>query len=258
MYLQPDRALFLAENVQLVLKVNVAGNTLQHEYEIARKAASIGVPTPTILGFAAGRPAVLVMKQVIGHPLSSHQIYAAKEAGRYLQRFHTIGAHPPFVGGQQHWDDFILWWIRDELEKIERFEVFDHMQLIELQEIFDRLKSLLAQRPVVLLHGDLQTDHILVDSQTEKVLAFLDFADAQPGDPLLDIAVLTLWDKGLTDSFLEGYIGIENNEETKQLLPLYRLLRHLAEIPWLLDRGFKKNAERNITAIRRFLESYLS
>ncbi len=52
------------------------------------------------------------------------------------------------------------------------------MQLIELQEIFDRLKSLLAQRPVVLLHGDLQTDHILVDSQTEKVLAFLDFADA--------------------------------------------------------------------------------
>ena len=124
------------------------------------------------------------------------------------------------------------------------------MQLIELQEIFDRLKSLLAQRPVVLLHGDLQTDHILVDAQTEKVLAFLDFADAQPGDPLLDIAVLTLWDKGLTDLFLEGYIGIENNEETRQLLSLYRLLRHLAEIPWLLERGFKEYAERDIIAVR--------
>src|SRR6266704_3398534 len=113
------------------------------------------------------------------------------------------------------------------------------MQLIELQEIFDRLKSLLAQRPVVLLHGDLQTAHILVDPQTEKVLAFLDFADAQPGDPLLDIAVLTLWDPGLTDFLLEGYSGMANTEETKQLLSLYRLLRHLAEIPWLLERRFK-------------------
>jgi aminoglycoside phosphotransferase (APT) family kinase protein len=102
----------------------------------------------------------------------------------------------------------------------------------------------------VLLHGDLQTAHILVDPQTEHVLAFLDFADAQAGDPLLDIAVVTLWDHGLTDFLLEGYSGIVGNEETQQLLSLYRLLRHLAEIPWLLERGFKALAERNITALR--------
>lgn len=54
----------------------------------------------------------------------------------------------------------------------------------------------------MLLHGDLHTDHILIESQTEKVLAFLDFADAQPGDPLWDIAVVTLWDNGLTDLHL--------------------------------------------------------
>ena len=78
---------------------------------------------------------------------------------------------------------------------------------------------------------------------------FLDFADAQPGDPLLDIAVLTLWDQKLTDFFLEGYSGIKNNEETQQLLSLYRLVRHLAEIPWLLEREFKELAARNIMAI---------
>ncbi len=256
LYLQPDRAVFLAEYLQVVLKVYVAGNVLRHEYEIAQKATSIGVPTPTMLGFEAGQPAVFAMKQVIGHPLSSHQMYAAQEAGTYLLRFHTLGAQPPFAGGQQHWDDFILWWVHDELEKVKRFEVFDHMQLIELQGIFDRLKSLLAQRPVVLLHGDLQSDHILVDSQTEKVLAFLDFADAQPGDPLWDIAVVTLWDIRLTDLLLAGYNSIEKNEETKQLLSLYRLLRHLTEIPWLLDRGFKKIAERNITALKDSLRAF--
>ena len=256
LYLQPDRTLFLAENLQVVLKVYMAGNTLRHEYEIAQIAESIGVPIPNMIGFDSGQPAVLGMKQVIGHPLSSHYKSAAKEAGTYLQRFHTIGAHPPFAGGQKRWDDFISWCVTDEMEKVKRFEVFDHLQIIELQAYFDHLKPLLVQRPIVLLHGDLQTEHILVDSQTEKVLAFLDFADAQPGDPLWDIAVLTLWDHELTDLLLEAYSSIKNNEETKKLLSVYRLLRHLAEIRWLLDRGFKTFAERNITSIKDSLSAF--
>src|SRR6266567_1860738 len=238
LYLQPDRALFLAEKLGIVLKVYMAGKTLQREYAIAQKAESIGVPIPKIIGFEAGQPAVLAMKQIIGHPLSSRNTFAAKEAGRYLQRFHDIGAHPPFSGGQQHWDAFISWWANHEIEKVKRLDVLDHLQ------------PLLVQRLIVLLHGDLQAEHILVDSQTEKVLAFLDFADAQPGDPLMDIAVVTLWDYGLADLLLDGYSSIENNEETRQLLSLYRLLRHLAEIPWLLERGFKESAERDIIAVQ--------
>lgn len=250
LYLQPDRALFLAENLHIILKVYRAGRALQREYDIAQKASAIGVPIPKMLGFEAGPPAVLAMQQVIGRPLSSRIPFAAKEAGRYLQRFHMIGAHPPFSGGQQQWDAFISWWVQEEIEKVKRLAVLDLLQLSELQEQFDHMQPLLAQRPIVLLHGDLQAAHILVDPQTEHVLAFLDFADAQPGDPLLDIAVLTLWDHGLTGFLLEGYSGIANTEETQQLLSLYRLLRHLAEIPWLLERDFKALAERNITALQ--------
>ena len=250
LYLQPDRALFLAENRRIILKVYMAGTALQREYATAQKAASMGVPIPKMLGLEAGSPTVLAMEQVLGHPLSSRTPFAAKEAGRYLQRLHSLEAHPPFSGGQQQWDAFISWWVQEEVEKVKRLEVLDPFQMSKLQEQFDHLQPLLAQRPIVLLHGDLQTAHILVDPQTEQVLAFLDFADAQPGDPLLDIAVLTLWEHGLTDFLLEGYSGIAHNEETQQVLSLYRLLRHLAEIPWLLERGFKALAERNITALR--------
>jgi aminoglycoside phosphotransferase (APT) family kinase protein len=250
LYLQPDRALFLAENLRIIFKVYMAEKALQHEYAIAQKVASIGVPIPEILGFEAGQPAVLAMKQVMGHPLSSHDQSAAKEAGSYLQRFHTVGAHPPFSGGQQQWEAFISWWAREEIEKVKRLAVLDHHQIHELHEQFEILRPLLVQRPIVLLHGDLQAAHILVDPQTEKVLAFLDFADAQPGDPLLDIAVVTLWDQELTDFFLEGYSSIENTTETKQVLSLYRLLRHLAEIPWLVERGFQELAARNTTALK--------
>ena len=57
LYLQPDRALFLAEKLGIVLKVYMAGKTLQREYAIAQKAESIGVPIPKIIGFEAGQPA---------------------------------------------------------------------------------------------------------------------------------------------------------------------------------------------------------
>jgi len=107
LYIQPDRVLFLAENLDIILKVYMADKPLQRDYEIAQKAASIGLPIPKILDFKAGRPAVFVMKQVIGCPLSSLNPIAAKEAGRHLRRFHAIGAHPPFSGGQQHWNAFI-------------------------------------------------------------------------------------------------------------------------------------------------------
>jgi aminoglycoside phosphotransferase (APT) family kinase protein len=210
----------------------------------------MGVPIPEMLGFEAGPPTVLAMKQVLGRPLTSRNTCAVKEAGSYLQRFHMIGAHPPFSGGQQQWEAFISWWENEEIEKLKRLGVLDPHQMRKLQEQFEALRPLLVQRPIVLLHGDLQTAHILVDPQTEQVLAFLDFADAQPVDPLLDIAVVTLWDQELTDFLLEGYSGIAKTAETQQLLALYRLLRHLAEIPWLLERGFQALAERNIAALK--------
>lgn len=85
---------------------------------------------------------------------------------------------------------------------MKRLEVLNPHYPSELCEQVETLQPVLMQRPIVLLHGNLQAAHILVDPQSEQVLAFLDFADAQPGDPLLDIAVVTLWDQELTDFLL--------------------------------------------------------
>ena len=255
LYLQPDRAIFFAENRGIILKVYMDEKTLQREYDSAQRIASVGVPTPTLLGFEAGEPAVLVMKYVRGNPLSSRNTLAANAAGKYLQRIHNIGAQVPFAGGQQQWNEFIAWWSAEEIEKVKRVAVLDHKHLMTFQRYAETLQPLLMQRPIVLLHGDLQPAHILVDPQTEQVLAFLDFADTQAGDPLLDIAIATLWDHGLADLLLEEYSTIENNEETKQLLSFYRLLRQLSEIPWLRERGFKALSERNTRALQDALET---
>ena len=249
LYLQPDRAIFLASNSGIILKVYREGPTLQCEHEVMQQLQAIGVPIPEILMLDLSQISVLAMSYVLGHSLSSKNINAAKEAGTYIEHFHQIKTSPPFSGGQMNWSEFILWWANHEIGNLEKLAIFTNGEITQMEYTFNVINSMLIERPITFLHGDLQAEHVLVDPQTQKVVAFLDFADAQPGDPLLDIAVLSLWDHQLADGVLEGYASIENNEQTKQLLSQYRLLRHIAEIPWLLNRGFKEHAERNIQAI---------
>src|SRR6266849_4494976 len=121
--------------------------------------------------------------------------------------------------------------------------------LTRITGLEDTLKPLYLQPDRALFLAE-KLCIVLKVYMAEKILQH-EYDVAQPGDPLLDIAVVTLWDHGLTDLLLKGYSCIANNEETKQLLSLYRLLRHLAEIPWLLERGFKELAARNIRALEK-------
>jgi aminoglycoside phosphotransferase (APT) family kinase protein len=256
LYVQPDRAIFLAASSQIVLKVYADKTALQKEIKVAREAQAVGVPTPEIIGFDIDELAVITMKQVIGTPLSTANKNAIQEAGNYLRKFHRIGAKPPFSGGQSKWDEFILWWSFKEIDALYDLSVCDEKERDELKDRFSRLKLILEARPIVLLHGDLQTDHILVDPKVDKVLAFIDFADAQPGDPLLDIAVLTLWNHDLTPLLLEGYGSMEDSKQTQAMISHYRLLRHIAEIPWLYQRGYKELANQNILRVKEAMDRF--
>src|SRR5438105_9116627 len=71
LYLQPDRAIFLAEGSGIVLKVYSEGRTLQYEYAVAQKALASGVPIPEVLALEVAQLTVLAMKRVVGKPLSS-------------------------------------------------------------------------------------------------------------------------------------------------------------------------------------------
>lgn len=253
LYLQPDRAVYLAEQAQIVLKVYTAGATLAREWAVARRARAAGIPAAEPMGFAPGHPAVLAMRQVIGRPLSSKLPEAARDAGVQVARFHRLGAHPPFADGQRRWEDFILSWAERELASLRRLGVLDDGEIGDLWRRFDQLRNDLIGRPVVLPHGDLQPDHLLVAPEGTSILALIDFADAQPGDPLMDIAVLTLWDRGLAAPVLAGYGIIDNDPLTQRLLTHYRLLRLLGEVSWLLERGFNELAERSTVTIKAVL-----
>ncbi len=251
LYIQPDRQVFLAPKLKVVLKIYVEGDALKREFDATQKAAEAGVPTATILRFEQGSPSVLLLKYVSGESISSKKPLAAKEVGKYLEQFHQIGATAPFSGGQYNWHEFVSWWANQEISNVKKLGIFDEKTVSLIEQKFQDDSSLLFSRPVVLLHGDLQAVHVLVDQKKDEFLAFLDFADTQPGDPLLDIAVLSLHDVALASYILEGYQRIENDDEVRRILSLYRLLRRLAEIPWLLNRNLRERAEEDRLEILR-------
>lgn len=252
-YLQPDRAVYLAEGAGIVLKVYAEADLLRRDWEATGAARAAGVPTAEPLAFVPGPPAVYAMRHVAGRPLSSRDGAAAREAGAALARFHRLGAKPPFATGALRWDEQVLAWAGRDLAGLGRSGVLAGDEIAALWGRFVAARDRFAARPVALLHGDLQPVHVLVAARGGRVVALLDFVDTQPGDPLHDLAVLTLWDAALTAPLLAGYATIPDDAATRALLADYRLLRQIGEVPWLLERDFAAYADRDIAAIRAAL-----
>src|SRR4051812_32990875 len=66
-----------------------------------------------------------------------------------------------------------------------------------------RARLVLRPHPQVFTHGDLQPDHIFVSD--DQVTGIIDWSNAGPGDPMCDLAVLTLGHPGYLEDVAAGY-----------------------------------------------------
>jgi aminoglycoside phosphotransferase (APT) family kinase protein len=240
-----------AADVGLIVKAYEDAPALAHEARVLELARDRGVPVPDVLAFEPGPPAVIVMTRLRGEPLTSALgETAAAEAGAALRLVHGLPAAPPFTGGQHRWEEFVVWWAEREAAACARLGILTPPEAAEAAGRISAARDLLARRPTVLIHGDLQTDHVLVESG--RLCGIIDFVDAQPGDGLLDVAVLTLEDDALTAPVLRG-LGVAADETTALLLDRYRLLRRLAAAAWLLERGYAAESGRHADAVRSAL-----
>jgi aminoglycoside phosphotransferase (APT) family kinase protein len=245
------RAVFAATGAggELVVKAYDDARALAHEVTVLGLARGRGVPVPEVLAFEPGPPAVIVMTRLRGSPLSSTMGEApAAEAGAVLRRLHGLPAGPPYSGGQRRWEEFVGWWAEREAAACARLGILSSADAMAAASRVSAPRDLLSGRPTVLIHGDLQAGHVLVDERG-GVAGLIDLVDAQPGDGLLDVAVLTLWDGALAAPVLRG-LGLEADGPTARLLGSYRLLRHLGSAAWLLDRGHTAESARHAAAVR--------
>lgn len=82
------------------------------------------------------------------------------------------------------------------------------------------------------VHGDLQPDHVLVSEG--EVTGIIDWSGAGPGDPLHDLAILTLGHPEHLDHVLAGY----GRSVDRDVVRGWWSYRSLTAIPWLAEHGF--------------------
>ena len=89
-----------------------------------------------------------------------------------------------------------------------------------------------------VLHGDCQSDHYLVADGSVHIAGVLDFGDAVVGDPVWDLAILTLGVPDMLGELLRGYQpDASTQSRTYELLAAYQLIRRLGSARWMREHG---------------------
>jgi aminoglycoside phosphotransferase (APT) family kinase protein len=82
------------------------------------------------------------------------------------------------------------------------------------------------------IHGDLQLTHVFVDG--DEVTGIIDWSEAAQGDPLFDLATLTLAHEEHLGDVLAGY----GPDVDRDLIRAWWAWRSLVVIRWLSENGF--------------------
>lgn len=93
-------------------------------------------------------------------------------------------------------------------------------------------ESAIRPRPVAFVHGDLHIEHVFVDG--DEVTGIIDWSEAACGDPLFDLATLTLGHDEHLDDLLAGY----GTDVDRDLIRAWRSYRCLTAIRWLFENGY--------------------
>jgi aminoglycoside phosphotransferase (APT) family kinase protein len=203
----------------------------------------VDVPTPAVLWAQSN---VVALSALGGTPLalagedSTAPPAAWRAAGAMARRLHAH-ALPPWNG--RGWEEY-----RDHLD-LETRRLIDMGVVEEADVRAVRAQAEAVLRPFVpaFIHADLQAAHVFVDG--DEVVGVIDWEDAEAGDPLLDLAVLTMGHREHLDEVLDGYAEPVDLD----ILRGWWAFRRITALCWWIGHGF--DASGDIAAFRRHARS---
>jgi aminoglycoside phosphotransferase (APT) family kinase protein len=196
------------------------------------------VPTPELLWWRSGTPSVLALSAVDGRPLGTLGASASAAAppaawtaaGALARRVHD--ASPPAglrswfaLEGLASWIDSMRDWLLQEtciapgLVSARAAFAHEHLDHRAVELVFT--------------HGDLQAEHVLVGDHG-TIAGVIDWGDAGLGDPLYDLAVLTVGHGEHLDDVLVGY----GEDVDRDVISAYWTLRRLGAVRWMTEHGY--------------------
>lgn len=223
------------EGSLFVLKTAIEPGALAGDVDANLTLSGAGLPVPEIIDHRVGPPAVLLLRWIVGDPISSASpVRTQREVGRLLRAVHTLPGAPPFSG-----QPTIAAWISDWTAEVAAWWPSvgaSGAQVRRLLDWLDQLEPDLAAREGRLTLFDGRADHFLV--RDGRVVGLIDLHDVGPGDPAMDLAVIGLTDDRLIPEVLNGYLADDEEDRAlRSLIPFYLLLRRLAGAEWQLRNG---------------------
>lgn len=199
------------------------------------------VPTPEILW---RNPPALALAAVPGRTLgrlgqpSTASPAAWAAAGATVRRLHDAPL-PPWPGRSL---DELAAPLATECDWLVANEVLPADVVRRNQRLAEQ-----ALRPWIpaFTHGDLHLEHVFVEG--EEVSAIIDWSEAAQGDPLFDLATLTLGHEEHLDDLLAGY----GDDVDRDMIRAWRSFRCLRPIRWLFENGYGAPADLPEVAVLR-------
>ncbi len=227
-----DVEVVLANNDRVTLRVGDVFLKIDADHERTdvevEAMAMAPVPTPDVLW---RNPPALALAAVPGRVLgrlgepstASSATWAA--AGAAIRILHDAPS-PPWPGKSL---EELASRLSDECDWLEATEILP-------RDVIRRNRDLArtALRPwtPVFTHGDLHVEHVFVDDG--KISGIIDWSEAGPGDPLFDLATLTLGHQEVLEDVLAGY----GADVDRDLIRAWQSWRCLTAIRWLFENGY--------------------
>ena len=186
-----------------------------------RRLTVLGMPVPAVaaldLDVGLGDLPTLILGFVAGSPSASPEV--AFQTGRWFRRVHAEqlpGWGPLTIQGEagalargafDSWPEAVYAELSGLPELVDA-GVIDAPLATAARSCVLSAELLGYAGPGVLLHRDLKPAHMFGaddDSGGERLTAVIDWGDARVGDPLGDIARLSMAGTAITEAFLAGY-----------------------------------------------------
>jgi aminoglycoside phosphotransferase (APT) family kinase protein len=231
-----------AHHERAVVRVGDAFVKLDSEVENLRREraamACVPVPTPEVLWWNDGPPAALALGALSGSALgrfgevSSHGPKVWARVGMVVRELHaapmpdwlkTVGE-----ACAARIDESKVWLLRHTSVRA---------SVVEARAAYAH--SVLDERRVesVFVHGDLQAAHVIVEG--DEVAGIIDWSSDGAGDPLIDLAALTVGHQERVSAVLEGY----GTDVDMDALRGYWTLWRMNGVRFMVEHGFDASGD---------------
>ncbi|MET9554449.1 phosphotransferase [Streptomyces sp. NPDC006645] len=191
------------------------------------------VPTPQVLWH---KPPVLAITAVPGKALghlgqpSTASPAAWAAAGAAIRKLHEAPL-PPWPGRRRRSPDELAAELDSECELLVTNGVLPADLVTRNRQVAE-----VALRPWTpkFTHGDLQIDHVFADG--DEITGIIDWSEAGPGDPLFDLATVTIGHEEHLGDVVAGY-GTDTEVDI-DVIRAWWSLRSLLGVRWLVEHGF--------------------